>query len=160
MSLLLYHSVPFYLAVDINKYKNDHMSTLATVGPNKFKLSVENHGENVILKTKVNTASVVGLLADQVPFMVFRISQVLMPRELFKGKYSGAADAPADGPVADGPADGPVADEPADGPAADELADGPEADDQTDDDGTENGMSRLDEGNRVNGFLRFFRFVA
>lgn len=105
------------------------MSTLANEGgANKFEFAVENTGQDVILQTKVNSASIERVLVDHVPFVVYEISEVLMPRELVKGKYySGEADAPA--------------------------ADPPEADDDEKvDDGIDNRVNGI-----LMGFLRLFR---
>ncbi|TKY57521.1 Fasciclin arabinogalactan protein 2 [Spatholobus suberectus] len=139
VSLLLYHGVPVYQSLQMLKSSNGVVNTLATEGANKYDFTVQNDGEDVSLETKVNTASVVGTLIDQDPFVAYKINKVLMPRELFKD----SAEAPADSPKpakkkGKKPA---AADAPADGPAA-------ESDNQKAADEDTNGVSRLHDGVR------------
>ncbi|BAT80487.1 hypothetical protein LR48_Vigan07g006500 [Vigna angularis] len=123
VSLLLYHGVPLYESLQMLKSSNGLMNTLATEGANKYDFTVQTDGEDVSLKTKVNTVSIIGTLIDQDPFVAYKINKVLMPRELFKasdaddeapaespkpskkkgkkGVHDSAADAPADGPSSD-----------------------------------------------------------
>ncbi|XP_027330128.1 fasciclin-like arabinogalactan protein 2 [Abrus precatorius] len=142
VSLLLYHGVPVYQSMQMLKSNNGVMNTLATEGANKYDFTVQNDGEDVMLETKVDTASIVGTLIDQDPFVAYKISKVLMPRELFK-----ESEAPAESPKASkkstkkGKANSEAADAPADGPSS-------EADDQKAADDN-NGVSRLPNGLRL-----------
>ncbi|XP_019456061.1 PREDICTED: fasciclin-like arabinogalactan protein 2 isoform X2 [Lupinus angustifolius] len=125
VSLLLYHGIPVYESLQLLKSTNGVVNTLATEGANKYDFTVQNNGEDVKLQTKVVTASIVGTLIDQDPFVAYKINKVLLPRELFKvndlapaespkaskkksskkGKEDSSADAPADGPGANDEAD-------------------------------------------------------
>ncbi|XP_004491619.1 fasciclin-like arabinogalactan protein 2 [Cicer arietinum] len=142
VSLLLYHGVPVYQSLQMLKSNNGIMNTLATEGANKYDFTVQNDGEDVNLETKVNTANIIGTLIDQDPFVVYKISKVLMPRELFKGVKEDLA--PAESPKAPkkkkkskaAPAED--ADSPADGPDADSESDDQKAAD-------DNGVSGLNQ---------------
>ncbi|KAG4402907.1 hypothetical protein GLYMA_02G308700v4 [Glycine max] len=143
VSLLLYHATPVYESLQMLKSSNGIMNTLATEGANKYDFTVKSEGEDVSLKTKVNTASIVGTLIDQDPFVAYKINRVLMPRELFKA--SDALDqAPAESPkpakkkknAKKGSEDSDAADAPADGPSDD-------SEDQKAADQDSNGVSGL-----------------
>ncbi|KAK7320253.1 hypothetical protein VNO77_29567 [Canavalia gladiata] len=152
VSLLLYHGVPVYQSLQMLKSNNGVMNTLATEGANKYDFTVQNDGEDVMLETKVNTANIVGTLIDQDPFVAYKISKVLMPRELFKE----IVEAPAESPKAPkkkkkkGEQDSDAADAPADGPESDESDDQKAADDT-------NGVSGLHSG--VKFTMLFFSLV-
>ncbi|KAK7299816.1 hypothetical protein RJT34_10644 [Clitoria ternatea] len=145
VSLLLYHGVPVYQSLQMLKSNNGVMNTLATEGANKYDFTVQNDGEDVMLETKIDTASIVGTLIDQDPFVAYKISKVLMPRELFKVKELAPAESPKapkkkssgkkkSDKEADAPADGPVGDD-------DEASDQKAADD--------NGVAGLQIGLRL-----------
>ncbi|XP_020234385.1 fasciclin-like arabinogalactan protein 2 [Cajanus cajan] len=136
VSLLLYHGVPVYQSLQTLKSSNGLVNTLATEGANKYDLTVQTQGEDVALKTKVNTATIVGTLIDQDPFVAYKINKVLMPRELFKESGEAPAESPKaakkkkgskkgadDSEAADGPADAP-SDDSEDQKAADENSNG------------------------------------
>lgn len=151
VSLLLYHGVPVYQSLQMLKSNNGVMNTLATEGANKYDFTVQNDGEDVKLETKINTANIVGTLIDQDPFVAYKVSKVLMPRELFK-KTEEDDMAPAESPK---PAKkkkstkkGEAADEDADSPA-----DGPGADSESDD------QKAADDDNGVGGLNNGFRFI-
>ncbi|KAL2972634.1 hypothetical protein AAZX31_14G004200 [Glycine max] len=154
VSLLLYHATPVYESLQMLKSSNGIMNTLATEGANKYDFTVQSEGEDVSLKTKVNTASIVGTLIDQDPFVAYKINRVLMPRELFKA--SDAADAPAQSPK---PAkkknknknNSHAADAPADGPSDDDA----DSEDQKAADEDSNGVSGL----HVRFFMVFFSLI-
>lgn len=153
VSLLLYHGVPVYQSLQMLKSNNGVMNTLATEGHNKYDFTVQNDGEDVNLETKVNTANIVGTLIDQDPFVVYKISKVLMPRELFKGVKEEKDLAPAPAPKAAKSKSkkkkaAPAADEDADSPA-----DGPDADADSDD------QKAADDENGVNGLNQGLRFI-
>ncbi|KAI4308531.1 hypothetical protein L6164_031591 [Bauhinia variegata] len=116
VALLLYHGVPVYESLQMLRSNNGAMNTLATEGANKYDFTVQNDGEDVNLETKVVTATIVGTLIDQDPYVVYKVNKVLLPRELFKAslapaespkpaKKKKAADSEANSPAADGPAD-------------------------------------------------------
>ncbi|XP_022880516.1 fasciclin-like arabinogalactan protein 2 [Olea europaea var. sylvestris] len=66
------------------RFSNGLMNTLAPEGANKYNFIVQNDGEVVKLKTKVVTATIKGTLIDEDPLAVFKIDQILLPKELFK----------------------------------------------------------------------------
>ncbi|GFZ05402.1 FASCICLIN-like arabinogalactan 2 [Actinidia rufa] len=66
------------------KSSNGLMNTLATDGAEKFDFTVQNDGDNVMLKTKVVTASVTATVVDKEPLIAYKIDKVLLPAELFK----------------------------------------------------------------------------
>ncbi|KAL6952862.1 Fasciclin-like arabinogalactan protein 2 [Sarracenia purpurea var. burkii] len=108
VSLLLYHGVPVYQSMQMLKSNNGLMNTLATDGANKFDFTVQSEGEDVTLKTKVETATITGTVVDQEPLVAYKIDKVLLPAELFKPaapKTEKNADAPgpdaSDSDVAD-----------------------------------------------------------
>ncbi|XP_047943645.1 fasciclin-like arabinogalactan protein 2 [Salvia hispanica] len=125
-SLLLYHGVPVYSSLGMLRASNGLMNTLATEGTKKFDFTVQNDGDDVKLKTKIVTATITGTLIDEDPLAVFKIDEVLLPKELFKA----APPAPAPKPApkskskSKGAAAGDDDDEEADGPgpASDDLA--------------------------------------
>ncbi|KAF7827052.1 fasciclin-like arabinogalactan protein 2 [Senna tora] len=131
VSLLLYHGIPVYQSLQMLKSNNGIMNTLATEGSNKkYDFTVQNDGEDVMLETKVVTATIVGTLIDQDPFVIYKINKVLLPRELFKAAPSAPAESPKPSKKKKKKV---VDDDEADSPDA---ADAPEADveDQTADD--------------------------
>ena len=103
VSLLEYHAFPVFQSMQMLKSNNGQMNTLATDGANKYDLTVQNDGEVVTLKTKVDTAKITGTLLDQDPVAIYSIDKVLMPRELFKGMVEAPAPAPAPEKAADAP---------------------------------------------------------
>ncbi|XP_057440856.1 fasciclin-like arabinogalactan protein 2 [Lotus japonicus] len=158
VSLLLYHGVPVYQSLQMLKSNNGIMNTLATEGANKYDFTVQNDGEDVNLETKVNTAGIIGTLIDQDPFVVYKISKVLMPRELFKGVTEKTVS-PAESPkpakkksksTKKGNADDDAADSPADGPADDDSDNQTAADDNS-------GVTGLNQGFRFT--MVFFSLV-
>ncbi|KAL2316543.1 hypothetical protein Fmac_030419 [Flemingia macrophylla] len=140
VSLLLYHGVPVYQSLQGLKSSNGLLNTLATEGPNRYDFTVQTQGEDVSLKTKVNTASIVGTLIDQDPFVAYKIDKVLMPRELFKDTVEAPAESPKPSkkkkPTKKGADSSDAADAPADGPS-DDSADQKAADEDS------NGVSAL-----------------
>ncbi|KAI4305627.1 hypothetical protein L6164_028983 [Bauhinia variegata] len=122
VAVLLYHGIPVYESLQMLRSNNGVMNTLATEGSNKYDFTVQNDGEDVKLETKVVTATIVGTLIDQDPYVVYKIDKVLLPRELFKAEIAAPAESPkpakkknkkkatdsgddADAPEADAPAD-------------------------------------------------------
>ncbi|KAL0916483.1 hypothetical protein M5K25_014003 [Dendrobium thyrsiflorum] len=143
LSVLLYHAIPVYYSIQMLKSNNGLMNTLATEGTKKnYNLAVQNDGEVVTLKTKVDTAKITGTLIDEDPLAVYTIDVVLKPRELFKPVK---APAPAPAPTTDVAADSPKGAKKKHKhalppPTAEEPADSPDeepADEKVDDD--ENG---------------------
>ncbi|KAL4300116.1 hypothetical protein AHAS_Ahas17G0168700 [Arachis hypogaea] len=72
------------ISLQMLKSNNRVMNTLETQGANKFDFTMQNDGEDVKLEMKVDTTSIVRTLIDQDPFVAYKISKVLMSRELFK----------------------------------------------------------------------------
>ncbi|XWS27723.1 hypothetical protein CRYUN_Cryun25bG0005300 [Craigia yunnanensis] len=101
-SFLEFFAVPVYQSLSMLKSNNGLMNTLATDGASKFDFTVQNEGEEVTLKTKVNTVKIIGTLLDEEPVAIYTIDKVLMPRELFK-----AAPTPAPAPAPEEAADAP-----------------------------------------------------
>lgn len=99
-SLLLYHGVPIYESMSMLKSSNGLMNTLATDGKKKFDFTVQNDGQEVTLKTKIDTARITGTLIDEQPVAIYTIDKVLRPTELFKADIS---PAPAPAPEAESP---------------------------------------------------------
>ncbi|CAL0317411.1 unnamed protein product [Lupinus luteus] len=139
VSLLLYHGIPVYESLQMLKSGNGVVNTLATEGANKYDFTVQNNGEDVKLQTKVVTASIVGTLIDQDPFVAYKINKVLLPRELFKVSEMAPAESPKaatkkksgnnnkKGKEESSTSTSSSSDAPADGPAADEEADNQKA---------------------------------
>ncbi|XP_057792856.1 fasciclin-like arabinogalactan protein 2 [Salvia miltiorrhiza] len=94
-SLLLYHGVPVYNSLGMLRSSNGLVNTLATEGAKKFDFTVQNDGDDVKLKTKVVTATITGTLIDEDPLAVFKIDEVLLPKELFKAAPPAPAPKPA-----------------------------------------------------------------
>ncbi|OWM85877.1 hypothetical protein CDL15_Pgr012127 [Punica granatum] len=142
VSFLEFYGVPVYMSISMLQSNNGPMNTLATDGPKKFGLIVQNDGEEVTLKTKVNTVKTSGTIFDQQPLAIYSVDGVLLPEELSEA-VAGPVLAPTPAPekAADTPdaanspkapkhqsppaptSANPPADSP-DGGAADESADG------------------------------------
>ncbi|KAL4324043.1 hypothetical protein GQ457_11G012400 [Hibiscus cannabinus] len=130
-SFLEFFGVPVYQSLSMLKSNNGLMNTLATDGASKFDFTVQNEGEEVTLKTKINTVKITGTLLDEQPVAIYTTDKVLMPRELFK-----AAPTPAPAPAPEVAADAPKASKSksksksksAPGPASDSPADSPDGD--------------------------------
>ncbi|XP_039131178.1 fasciclin-like arabinogalactan protein 2 [Dioscorea cayenensis subsp. rotundata] len=102
LSLLLFHAIPIYNSLQSLRSSNGVVNTLATDGSNNnFNFTVQNNGDAVTLKTPLNTALILTTLFDKDPLSVFKIDNVLKPRELFKLVEP---PAPAPAPVAEPPA--------------------------------------------------------
>ncbi|CAH8358147.1 unnamed protein product [Eruca vesicaria subsp. sativa] len=99
-------AVPTYYSMAMLKSNNGPMNTLATDGANKFELTVQNDGEKVTLRTRINTVQIVDTLIDEQPLAIYATDKVLLPKELFKAS---AVEAPAPAPA---PEDGDAADSP------------------------------------------------
>ncbi|OIW09512.1 hypothetical protein TanjilG_11634 [Lupinus angustifolius] len=139
-SLLEYHGIPVYQSLAMLKSNNGILNTLATDGASKYDMTVQNDGEQVTLRTKIDTAKITGTLIDEQPLAIYTVDKVLLPLELFKAAAPVPAPAPAPEPAsadapaapkkhkkkkaADAPADS-DSDSPADSPddAADQSAD-------------------------------------
>ncbi|KAF2538747.1 hypothetical protein F2Q68_00021787 [Brassica cretica] len=99
-------AVPTYYSMAMLKSNNGPMNTLATDGASKFELTVQNDGEKVTLRTRINTVQIVDTIIDEQPLAIYATDKVLLPKELFKAS---AVEAPAPAPA---PEDGDVADSP------------------------------------------------
>ncbi|GFZ05354.1 FASCICLIN-like arabinogalactan 2 [Actinidia rufa] len=117
------------------KSSNGLMNTLATDGAEKFDFTVQNDGDNVMLKTKVVTATVTATVVDKEPLIAYKIDKVLLPAELFKpAKAAPAPKAEKAGAEADAP-----------GPSA--------SDDEAADTTNDNGAGRFNGGPLVTAAL-------
>ncbi|GLU23940.1 hypothetical protein SLE2022_399140 [Rubroshorea leprosula] len=123
-AFLEFFGIPVYQSMSMLRSNNGLMNTLATDGANNFDLTVQNDGNDVTLKTKVNTVKITGTLLDEEPVAIYTIDKVLMPSELFKAAPTPPAPAPVE--AADkgkaNAAPTPEADSP-DGDPADQTAD-------------------------------------
>ncbi|CAH8311729.1 unnamed protein product [Eruca vesicaria subsp. sativa] len=101
-AFLQFLAVPTYYSMTMLKTNNGPMNTLATYGANKFQLTVQNDGDKVNLKTRINIVQIVDTLIDEQPLSIYRTDEVLLPKELFKASAVEASPpAPEDGDVAD-----------------------------------------------------------
>lgn len=144
-SFLEFLAVPVYQSLSMLKSNNGLMNTLATDGAKKFDFTVQNEGEEVTLKTKINTVKITGTLIDEQPLAIYTTDKVLMPNELFKGA---AAPTPSPAPAPEKAADAPKGSKHAPSTAAaDSPADSPDGDpaDQTADEdaGVKAGAARF-----------------
>lgn len=152
VALLLYHGVPVYQSLQTLRSSNGIINTLATDGASKFDFTVQNDGEDVMLKTKVVTAKILGTLKDEEPLIVFKINKVLLPRELFKtAPEEDEAPAPKKAPGKKHKHAAASSDDEAKSPEADGPTD--ESADSTADDTDENGVARLEGGRLVMALL-------
>ncbi|KAI4340016.1 hypothetical protein MLD38_024894 [Melastoma candidum] len=103
VSFLEFYAVPMYLSMAMLKANNGLMNTLATDGANKYDFTVQNDGEQVTLKTKLNTVRITGTLFDEQPLAIYSTDKVLLPKELFKADAPTPAPAPAPDTAADSP---------------------------------------------------------
>ncbi|KAI4390065.1 hypothetical protein MLD38_002216 [Melastoma candidum] len=103
VSFLEFYAVPMYLSMAMLKSNNGLMNTLATDGANKYDFTVQNDGEQVTLKTKLNTVRITGTLLDEQPLAIYSTDKVLLPKELFKADASTPAPAPAPDTAAESP---------------------------------------------------------
>ncbi|XP_052210909.1 fasciclin-like arabinogalactan protein 8 [Diospyros lotus] len=116
VSLLQYHAVASYSPKGTLKTTTDPISTLATNGAGKFDLKVSTAGDDVTLKTGVDSSRVASTVVDSTPLCIFTVDNVLLPAELF-GKSPSPAPAPE--PVTSpAPAPEASAPSPADAPAS------------------------------------------
>lgn len=97
VSLLEYHALAGYTPIGTLKTSKDPISTLATNGASKYDLKVTTAGDEVTLKTGVDSSRIADTVIDATPLCVFTVDNVLLPEELF-GKSP--APAPAFEPVA------------------------------------------------------------
>uniref|UniRef100_A0A0D9X6N2 FAS1 domain-containing protein n=1 Tax=Leersia perrieri TaxID=77586 RepID=A0A0D9X6N2_9ORYZ len=95
-AILLYHAVPDYFSLQLLKSNSGKVSTLATasVAKKDYSYDVGNDRDNVLIDTKVNTASVTATVKDADPLAVYAITKFLQPKELYKPKED-LAPAPA-----------------------------------------------------------------
>ncbi|KAF8031715.1 hypothetical protein BT93_D0819 [Corymbia citriodora subsp. variegata] len=105
-SFLEFFGVPVYMSMSMLRSNNGLMNTLATDGSRKFDFTVQNDGQDVTLKTKVNTAKITGTLLDEQPLAIYTLDKVLLPQELFKEAVS---PAPAPAPTPEKAAESPKA---------------------------------------------------
>ncbi|KAK8527096.1 hypothetical protein V6N13_084967 [Hibiscus sabdariffa] len=138
-SFLEFFGVPVYQSMSMLKSNNGLMNTLASDGAGNFDFTVQNEGEDVTLKTGVNTVRITGTLLDEQPVAIYTIDEVLLPKELFKASSISSAPAPAPAPGPEEAADAPKGSKPKtkskEAPAADadSPADSPDDDAAADD---------------------------
>lgn len=84
LSLLLYHAIPVYCPFHMLQDGNGVVSTLATSAATDYKLTVQNDGDHVTLRTGLIVATITATLVDRNPLAVYAINEVLEPVELFK----------------------------------------------------------------------------
>ncbi|GAB2271586.1 Kinesin-like protein fla10 [Dionaea muscipula] len=94
VSLLQYHALTEYSPKGTLKTAKDPIPTLATSGVGKFDLTTSSSGDDVLIHTGVDSARIASTLLDSPPVVIFTVSNVLLPEELF-AKSPSAAPAPA-----------------------------------------------------------------
>ncbi|XP_057980285.1 fasciclin-like arabinogalactan protein 8 [Malania oleifera] len=97
ISLLLYHAIGSYYPTGALKSQKDPLTTLASKSAGKFDLTVSTAGDEVKLKTGVDSSRIAQTLLDSTPLCIFTVDHLLLPTELF-GKSP--SPAPAPGPKA------------------------------------------------------------
>ncbi|KAJ6840623.1 putative fasciclin-like arabinogalactan protein 8 [Iris pallida] len=115
VTLLQYHALPTYTPKASLKSSTRPVATMASGASGKFDLSVESAGDDVTLKTGVDTSRVASTVLDDTPVCILTVDNLLLPVELF-----GAGPAPAPGPAALTPAEapGPAVAEPVSAPVS------------------------------------------
>ncbi|XP_010497131.1 PREDICTED: fasciclin-like arabinogalactan protein 1 [Camelina sativa] len=100
--------VPYNISIiQISRVLPSETAAAPTPAPAEMNLlTVQNDGEKVTLKTRINTVKIVDTLIDEQPLAIYATDKVLLPKELFKAS---AVEAPAPAPA---PEDGDVADSP------------------------------------------------
>ncbi|XAR54118.1 hypothetical protein NMG60_11029127 [Bertholletia excelsa] len=93
VTLLLYHALPDYSPIGTLKQTKDPISTLATSGAGKYDLTVATAGDEVTLKTGLDSSRIASIVVDSTPLCIFTVDSVLLPIELF-GKAPSPAPAP------------------------------------------------------------------
>ncbi|KAK9266124.1 hypothetical protein L1049_010771 [Liquidambar formosana] len=93
VSLLQYHALTGYTPIGTLKTTKDPISTLATNGAGKYDLRVETAGDEVTLKTGVDSSRIATTVLDSTPLCIFTVDSLLLPAELF-GKSPSPAPAP------------------------------------------------------------------
>ncbi|KAK6918500.1 FAS1 domain [Dillenia turbinata] len=93
VSFLLYHAMAGYSPYATLKTTTGEIKTLATNGAGKYGLAVTTSGDQVTLKTGVDSSRVASTVVDETPLVIFTIDNVLLPVELF-----GASPTPAPAP--------------------------------------------------------------
>ncbi|XP_010545276.1 PREDICTED: fasciclin-like arabinogalactan protein 1 [Tarenaya hassleriana] len=151
-------AVPTYYSMAMLKSNNGPMNTLATDGANKFELTVQNDGDDVTLRTRIDSVKITDTLIDEEPLAIYATDKVLLPKELFK-----VAEAPTPSPAPapeDEAADSPKASKgkkkkkTKEAPSPDSLddsespADSPEGDNVAD-------QTADDAGDRIGGGAKF-----
>lgn len=94
VSILEYHALPLYNPLGTLKTTSAPITTLATKGASKYALSVSSAGDTVTLNTGLDNSTIATTLLDDQPLVLYTISGVLFPIEIF-----GVAPAPAPAPL-------------------------------------------------------------
>ncbi|KAG5565628.1 hypothetical protein RHGRI_001517 [Rhododendron griersonianum] len=94
VSLLQYHALASYAPFGALKTTKAPMSTLATNSAGKYDLTVSTSGDQVTLKTGLDSSRVATTAIDAPPLCIFTVDSVLLPPELFS-----TSPAPAPGPA-------------------------------------------------------------
>ncbi|PSS21600.1 Fasciclin-like arabinogalactan protein [Actinidia chinensis var. chinensis] len=98
VSILQYHALASYSPIGTLKTAKGPISTMATNGAGKFDLTVTSAGDEVTLKTGVDSSRIASTLIDSTPLCIFTVDSVLLPPELFE-KAPAPAPAPAGEPA-------------------------------------------------------------
>ncbi|XP_052192779.1 fasciclin-like arabinogalactan protein 8 [Diospyros lotus] len=83
VALLQYHALASYSPIGTLKATNEPISTLATNGAGKFDLTVATNGDEVTLKTGLDSSRIGSTVIDAMPLCIFTVDNVLLPAELF-----------------------------------------------------------------------------
>lgn len=94
VTLLQYHAVPHYIPKSSLQLTQGKITTLATNAAGNYTLSVGSIGNDVSLRTSLDTSRVASTVLDDTPLCILTVDSVLLPAELF-GVPPAAAPAPA-----------------------------------------------------------------
>ncbi|XP_057500225.1 fasciclin-like arabinogalactan protein 10 [Actinidia eriantha] len=116
VSILQYHALASYSPIGTLKTAKGPISTMATNGAGKFDLTVTSAGDEVTLKTGVDSSRIASTLIDSTPLCIFTVDSVLLPPELFeKAPFPAPAGEPA---ISPSPSHAPVVSAPSKAPVS------------------------------------------
>lgn len=102
VSLLEFHALPTYSPHATLKIRKGRIATMASTRAGKYEIEVSSSGDSVTLQTGINKATVTNTLLDDVPLAIFKLDNVLKPKELFT---VAPTPAPASAPEAEATSD-------------------------------------------------------
>lgn len=99
VTLLQYHAVASYNPKGSLKATRRPIATMASGAAGNYEIIVSVRGDDVVLRTGVDSSRIAGTVLDEAPVCVLAVDSVLLPEELF-GRAPSSSPAPAPG-VAD-----------------------------------------------------------